>query len=115
LMIALKMLCADFGINRMWAVSNDMRQHNSPYFGNSHKEKVLVAYNEVWEEHGGKPLGNGFYELSTTVKHKDMSEIPSRKRATYRRRFQMLDKLALDIKNSCVRYISQPLSEDTSI
>jgi len=110
LMVALKMLCIEFGINRIWAISNDMRQHNSPYFGNSHKEKVLVAYNEVWKEHGGKPIDNGFYELTATVKHKDMSEIPSRKRAAYRRRYQMLDKLALDIGDGCNRYANLPLA-----
>lgn len=106
LMVSLKLLCIELGIDRIWAVSSDNRQHNSPYFGKSHKDKVLVAYNEVWLEHGGTALDNGFYEIPAKVSYKDMSEIPTRKRATYRRRYLMLDKLALDIKSSCARYES---------
>jgi uncharacterized protein len=104
LMVTLKLLCIELGIHRIWAVSSDNRQHNSPYFGNSHKEKVLVAYNEVWLEHGGTELDNGFFEIPAIVSYKDISEIPTRKRAVYRRRYAMLDKLALDIKSSCEQH-----------
>jgi uncharacterized protein VirK/YbjX len=104
LMVALKLLCKELGIHRIWAVSSDNRQHNSPYFGGGHKEKVLVAYNEVWQEHGGTELENGFFEIPAIVSYKDMNEIPSRKRATYRRRYEMLDKLALDINCSCTQH-----------
>ena len=102
LMVALKLLCGQLGVGRIWAVSGDFRQHNSPYFGSGHKGKVLVSYNEVWVEHGGLALDNGFFEISTDVRHKDLKEIPTRKRAAYRRRYVMLDRLALDIKSSCV-------------
>jgi uncharacterized protein len=115
LMVGLKLLSGELGIQRIWAVSNESRQHNSPYFGDSHKEKVLVAYNEVWIEHGGKELDNGFFEIPAVVRYKDMSEIPTRKRAAYRRRYQMLDKLALDIKSSCARHAAQPSASNTTI
>lgn len=107
-MVALKLLCGEFGINRIWAVSSDNRQHNSPYFGGGHKEKVLVAYNEVWLEHGGTALDNGFFEIPTALRYKDMRVIPTRKRASYRRRYQMLDKLALEIKTSCSQHAAHP-------
>lgn len=109
LMVALKFLSGELGIKRIWAISNDKRQHNSPYFGGGHKDKVLVAYNEVWLEHGGTPLDNGFFDIPSTVKYKDMDEIPTRKRATYRRRYQMLDKLARDIRHNCARHAVQPM------
>lgn len=107
LMVALKLLCRELGIHRIWAVSSDCRQHNSPYFGDSYKEKALVAYNEIWLEHGGTELDNGFFEIPVMIRRKDMSEIPTRKRATYRRRYQMLDKLALDIKSRCAQHAEQ--------
>ncbi len=110
LMVALKLLCREVDVHRIWAVSSENRQHNSPYFGDSHKEKVLVAYNEVWQEHGGNLLNNGFFDIPAIVRYKDMSEIPTRKRATYRRRYEMLDKLAQDIKANCVRHKDQLLS-----
>jgi uncharacterized protein VirK/YbjX len=109
LMVALKLLCEEMDVKRIWAISSECRQHVSPYFGNSHKEKV--PYNEVWQEHGGTPLDNGFFEIQTAVKQKCMEEIPTRKRATYRRRYQMLDKLALNIKNNCAYYAAQPLAK----
>lgn len=112
LMVALKLLCGELGIHRIWAISSEMRQHNSPYFGESHKDKVLVAYNEVWAEHGGTELDNGFFGISTDVTYRDMSDIPSKKRAAYRRRYAMLDKLAEDIRLSCARYSAQPKVTD---
>lgn len=115
LMVAFKYLCTEFGIRRIRAVSSDYRQHNSPYFGGGHKEKVLVAYNEVWHEHGGVELDNGFFEIPTVVRHKDMSDIPTRKRAVYRRRYEMLDKLASEIKSSCMEYAVKPLAMDASV
>jgi len=110
LMTALKLLCGELGISRIWAISSEKRQHNSPYFGGGHREHVLVSYNEVWLEHGGTALDNGFYAIPATVKLKDMSEIPTRKRATYRRRYLILERLAQDIKASCIRYESLPLT-----
>jgi uncharacterized protein VirK/YbjX len=115
LMVALKMFCGELGINRIWAVSSEFRQHNSPYFGGGHKEKVLVSYNEVWTEHGGDSLVNGFFEIPAVVKHKDMSDIPSRKRAAYRRRFEMLDKLASDIKLCCATHAANYEVRDSAI
>jgi uncharacterized protein VirK/YbjX len=109
LMVALKLLCGELGIHRIWAVSSDNRQHNSPYFGDSHKEKVMAAYDEVWLEHGGKVLDNGFFDIPAIARRKDMSKIPTRKRATYRRRYQMLDKLVLDIKSRCATHSAHPL------
>lgn len=107
LMVAFKMLCHELKINRILAVSGDKRQHNSPYFGESHKDKVLVPYDQIWIEHGGTFLDNGFYEITTAFKHKEMEDIATRKRAAYRRRYQLLDKLALDIKAICARHASQ--------
>lgn len=109
LMVTLKLLCEEIGIKRIWAISSDCRQHVSPYFGNSHKEQV--PYDEVWLEHGGTPLNNGFLKIQTTVLKKCMAKIPTRKRATYRRRYQMLDKLALDIKNSCASHALKPVAK----
>lgn len=108
LMTSLKILCGELGIDKIWAVSSSNRQHNSPYFGDSHKDKVLADYNEVWAEHGGRALDNGFFELPAAVKYRDLGEVPARKRAAYRRRYEMLDKLAADIKASCAQHSMQP-------
>lgn len=102
LMAALKLLCLEMGIKKIWAISSESRQNNSSYFGKAQDNKVVnVIYNLVWTEHGGVALGNGFYDIPILIKYRDVTEIPTRKRATYRRRYLMLDKLALDIKKCC--------------
>lgn len=101
LVVALKFLCKEFGVANIYAVSGEARQHNSPFFGGYHDKDVLVNYDDVWTEHGGVRLENGFFKIPVSVKYRDASEIPTRKRAAYRRRYQMLDKLALDIEAIC--------------
>jgi uncharacterized protein VirK/YbjX len=104
LMTSLKLLCIEMGIGVIWAVRSEDRQHNSAYFAGTHDEKVLVRYDEVWQEHGGTELANGFFEIPATVKYRDAGEIPTHKRAMYRRRYQMLNRLAMEIEAACIRH-----------
>ena len=104
LVAALKFLCRELGVTRILAVSDAARQHRSPYFGDSHKEKVLINYDEVWAEHGGTLLDNGFFDVPIAIKHREPGDIPSRKRAMYRRRYQMLEQVAVDTRATCDRH-----------
>jgi uncharacterized protein VirK/YbjX len=107
LLTALKLLCGELKIPRIWAVCRDDLVHNSPYFGDSHKDKILADLDQVWLEHGGTALDNGFIEIPVVVKYRDVEDIPSRKRAAYRRRYRMLDRLALDIKRATDQHASR--------
>lgn len=89
-----KYLCASMGVAMIWAVRGDCRQHNSAFYDESKNEQILADYDEIWLEHGGRDLGNGFHAIEPVVRQREMSEIPSKKRATYRRRYEFLDKLA---------------------
>lgn len=97
----LKILCNAMYIKKLWAISDEARQHNSDYFNGSHREKVVVNYDEVWMEQGGVKLDNGFYEILSEIKFREEHEIPSRKRATYRRRYMMLSDLEQKIRSVC--------------
>lgn len=101
LMATLKMLCKELEVHKILAVSSVYRQHNGSYFGGAHRNRVLVPYDQVWQEHGGTLLNNGFYEMPVAFKKKDIEDVATRKRAVYRRRYLALDKLALIIK-ACV-------------
>jgi uncharacterized protein len=103
LLAALKLLSAAIGNPTIWGVSSEYRQHNGRYFAGSHQEKLVADYDEVWTEQGGTVIGNGFSELSATIHYKDISEIPTRKRANYKRRYAMLEKLTIDINLMCER------------
>lgn len=100
LMSALKMLCPYIGVERIWGIANGCRQHHGKYFSGSHKEKLLADYDEVWKEHDGIDMKNCFYAIPATVTYREASEIPARKRANYKRRYAMLDKLAVNIDNA---------------
>lgn len=97
LISALKIVCKASGIEKIWGICSENRQHNGKYFSGSHKNKILADYDEVWREHNGVNLGNGFYSLSTVLVYREFSEMPARKRANYKRRYSMLNKLVVNI------------------
>ena len=97
LMTALKLLCMEIAVEGMLAVSDAARVHYSSYFGGGRKDKLLLKYDEVWVEHGGARLESGFFEIPLRMSHREPRDVPTRKRAAYRRRYAMLDKLAFDV------------------
>jgi uncharacterized protein VirK/YbjX len=99
-----KMLARELSVEALWAVSNAARQHNSPYFGDSHKDKTLADYDLVWSEHGGVSGEDGFFRVPAVVHRRAAADIPSRKRAAYRRRYEMLDRIEFEIRAACDRY-----------
>ncbi|MBR3723519.1 MAG: DUF535 domain-containing protein [Selenomonadaceae bacterium] len=80
-----------FGIQRIYAVTN------GGYYANNHirlDRKLKTSFEDFWKEVGGEPTGDSrFYALPLTEARKSENEIPTRKRAVYRRRFQMLDEV----------------------
>jgi uncharacterized protein len=103
LVTALRQLCEALHVAKLYAVSNDSRHHHHPYFGGAKKATHFLNYDEVWSENGGTKLDNGFFEIPVAVHYRDLKEISSHKRAAYRRRYQMLDTVAQDIKTACAR------------
>lgn len=99
---ALKLVCREAGVTSIHAISNAQRHHRHPYFGKAGVEKIKqVDYDEIWMEHQGLLLANGFYKIPIALRRREPEDFPARKRALYRRRYQMLDKLALDVHRTC--------------
>ena len=84
------------GIKRMLAVSN------AGYYANNHvrlDRKLKTDFGAFWEEVGGWETDDRrFYELPLVYPRKTMEEVPTRKRAVYRRRFAFLDALDEEIE-----------------
>ena len=87
------MLCSELGVVRIRAVSDEYSACRSSYFA----KKIPSSYDSAWIEHDGAPDGGGFYELAPQVSRRPQQSIPSRKRAQYRRRYQMFDSLEQQI------------------
>lgn len=79
------------GIQRILAVSN------AGYYANNHlrrNRKLKTDFGAFWEEAGGTQTADErFYEIPLTLPRKTMEEVPTRKRAVYRRRFAFLDEV----------------------
>ena len=79
------------GVQKIFAVTNE------GYYANNHlrsDRKLKTSFGDFWAEVGGVPTGDKrFFELPLNETRKTFEEIPSHKRAQYRRRFALLDGL----------------------
>lgn len=78
------------GMKHIYAVSN------SGYYANNHlrlDRKLKTDFGEFWAEAGGTVTGDErFYEIPLVETRKTEAEIPTRKRAVYRKRFAFQDE-----------------------
>ncbi|WP_314763526.1 VirK/YbjX family protein [uncultured Selenomonas sp.] len=82
-------------LKHIYAVSNE------GYYANNHirrDRKLKTDFGAFWEEAGGHVTEDSrFYELPLVETRKTMEEVPTRKRAVYRRRFAFLDDVDAQI------------------
>lgn len=85
-------------LKKIYAVSN------YGYYANNHvraDRKLKTNFGDFWLEAGGKETEDKrFYELPLVEHRKTMDEVPTRKRAVYRRRFAFLDEVDAEIEQS---------------
>lgn len=83
------------GLQHIYAVTN----HG--YYANNHvrrDRKLKTDFSKFWSESGGMPCEDErFYEMPLVEHRKTMEEVPTRKRAVYRRRFALLDEIDASI------------------
>lgn len=95
LLAAFRRLALTLGVTRILAVDNAHRVSSNAYFAAS--GQVRSSYDEVWAECGGAPVEGGFFELAPQAVRREDGAVPARKRALYRRRYEMLDDLHAQI------------------
>jgi uncharacterized protein VirK/YbjX len=85
-------------VKHIYAVSNE------GYYANNHvrrDRKLKTDFGSFWEEAGGYVTDDPrFYEIPLVEPRKTMDEVPTRKRAVYRKRFAFLDEVDEQIANS---------------
>ena len=78
-------------LRRIYAVTN------YGYYANNHvrvDRKLKTSFSDFWTEAGGRPTEDKRFDvLPLTEPRKSMEEVPTRKRAVYRRRFELLDEI----------------------
>lgn len=91
ILYAAQAVARSLGVTKIFAVTNE------GYYANNHlrrDRKLKTSFSDFWAEAGGIPTDDArFYELPLIEMRKTVDEIPSHKRAQYRRRFALLDGL----------------------
>jgi uncharacterized protein len=89
IVLALLAIARELGFEVVYAVSDACRHHRDPlrlrplHLPSAH-------YDDVWRDRGGVPAGDGFFLLPTAAEPRAEASVPSRKRAMYRRRYELL-------------------------
>lgn len=96
---ALRFLAVQTGATRILAISNNQRQHRSHYFRDQKNADLAGDYDQIWEEQGGTLLASGFYTFPSRSEPRPLEEIASKKRAMYRRRYELLAQVEAEMAN----------------
>ena len=94
-----RIFCSELGVVDIFAVANEFRHHNDQrYFHKSFAEKSRSNYNEIWMDRGGARVDPMFFHFGVDKPERDLATVPTKKRAMYRRRAEMLRAGRLQIK-----------------
>lgn len=95
-----KMFCVVAGIKYIRAISNDHRQHRSPYYGSEAEKKIHVNYDTIWADRGGAKIDRYWYDLPANRQERSLDDISAKKRSMYRKRYQMLEAFYADLRRN---------------
>ncbi|WP_034455610.1 VirK/YbjX family protein [Buttiauxella noackiae] len=93
LMEILWLLAAQKGIKAIYGVSNDGHVFRGLRYRLSKGKHFHASYNEFWESISGEKYDKHLYRLPLSLPQKDLSEIASKKRSEYRKRYSLLNEL----------------------
>ena len=85
----------------LYVVGSKIQAHNKKHFIHiDWLHKLSFSYDTLWKEADGTPDKDGWFKLPIEMHRKPMEEIKSSKRSLYRYRYEMLDKIATEIKET---------------
>ncbi|MGK3224561.1 VirK/YbjX family protein [Enterobacter soli] len=99
LMEVLFQLATLSGIKAIYAVSDEGHIFRALRYRLSKGRHFHASYDEFWESIDGKKLSTFRWQLPLQMERKSLEEIASKKRAEYRRRFELLDEIEASVKS----------------
>jgi uncharacterized protein len=94
-----RMFCSELGVSQILAVSDEYRHHRyQNYFGQARRETFSSNYDKIWTDRGGVRSNPMFFQLEVGETRRDLSEVPAKKRSMYRRRYEMLSRIASQMR-----------------
>ena len=102
ILYAAQAVARSLNLKKIYAVTNE------GYYANNHvrrDRKLKTSFSDFWNEAGGSHTDDERFDLlPLTEARKTVDEIPSHKRAAYRRRFKMLDEIDTAVELSMKSY-----------
>ena len=97
---ALFMVAEELGIERAYGICDYYRHFRQPRLLARLDKNIRTAdYDEIWRDRGGVETVDGFFEMATRFEPRPLEEVAAKKRAMYRRRYEMLGALREDLHN----------------
>lgn len=88
------MLAQQCAAEKIVAVGDTTHVFRSLRYRHSKSDYFFASYSEFWASLGGEAREDGLFQLPLGVSRKPLEAIASKKRAEYRRRYELLDALA---------------------
>ncbi|MBI5271485.1 MAG: DUF535 family protein [Burkholderiales bacterium] len=102
LLQALLMLAESLRIGQVLAVCDFYRQHREPrLFASLDRHIPSANYDEIWRDRGGVETVDGFFAFDTAWAPRALETVPAKKRAMYRRRYELLGQLRDTVRALC--------------
>lgn len=93
LLEVVSLLARATGIGAIQAVSNCGHTYYSLRYRYKKRTVFLASYDEFWQSLNAEKVSRQLWQLPLEFVQKTMEEIPSKKRAEYRRRYELLEDL----------------------
>lgn len=94
-----------FDASSIIAVSNKLHVYQSVRYKDRIKH-IHADYNSFWEMSGGVLQKDGFYSIPLEIIRKKLEDVPSKKRAEYRRRYELIDVVRSQTHLTLTRFTS---------
>lgn len=94
---AVLLLAARLGIHRILAVGNGTHMYQAWRYFYKKKKFLHADYDNFWISLNGQRNDQGHFQLPLSIARKPLEALPSKKRAEYRRRYELLDQLTRQI------------------
>ena len=79
-----------YGVNTLFSIKSKSHIYQAKrYYSLKRKAKVIFDYDALWDEFKSLPLNDDLVEIKAYQK-RDLDEIASKKRAMYRKRYELL-------------------------
>lgn len=100
LLFALQQIAIKLNIKEIYSVSNSIQAHKRKHLIHlPWRHKINSDYDALFKEFNGVLGNDGWFKLPNNYQKKDISKIPSHKRAYYIKRYKLMDEIAILISN----------------